>query len=137
MTRVGVIGFVAAAATLLVAAAAAAPAAPAAPPAPAGDAVAGGTLFKQRCSVCHSIVDDGKVTPGPLMLGLVGRKPGSAAKFTYSPAMKGFGGTWTTARLYQFLENPQKVLPGTFMVIAVPKPDERANVVAYLATLKK
>lgn len=136
MTRTGVIGLVAAAATLLASTSAMAAAAPAAPPAPAGDAAAGGVLFKQRCSVCHSIVDDGKVTPGPLMLGLVGRKPGSA-KFTYSPAMKAQGGTWTTARLYQFLENPGKVVPGTFMVIAVPKPDERANVVAYLATLKK
>jgi cytochrome c len=136
MTRAGVIGLVAAAATLMGASAAMAAAAPAPPPAPAGDAAVGATLFKQRCSVCHSIVDDGKVTPGPLMLGLVGRKPGSA-KFTYSPAMKAQGGTWTTARLYQFLEAPGKIVPGTFMVISLPKPDERANVVAYLATLKK
>ncbi len=134
MTRAGVMGFVAVAATLLGSASAMAAAAP--PAAPAGDAAAGATLFKQRCAVCHSIVDDGKVTPGPLMLGVVGRKPASA-KFNYSPALKSAGGTWTTARLYQFLEAPGKVVPGTFMVIAVPKADERANVVAYLATLKK
>jgi cytochrome c len=136
MTRAGVMGLVAAAATLLGSASAMAAAAPKAPPAPAGDAAAGGVLFKQRCGICHTIVDDGKVTPGPLLLGVVGRKAAST-KFTYSPALKATGITWDTAKLYQFLEAPQKIVPGTFMVISVPKPDERANVVAYLASLKK
>ena len=71
------------------------------------------------------------------MLGVVGRKPASVPKFNYSPALKGVGGAWNTARLYQFLEAPQKIVPGTFMVISLPKADERANVVSYLATLKK
>jgi cytochrome c len=83
------------------------------------------------------IMDDGKPHPAPNLRGVVGRKAASYPGFSYSPALKASAITWTAAKISQFLTGPQNLVPGTFMVITVPKDDERANVVAYLASLKK
>jgi cytochrome c len=102
----------------------------------AADAAKGATLVKQRCSVCHSLVVDTGPRPGPSMKGLAGRKAASVPNFKYSPALQKSGITWTPAKLDQFLAAPSKAVPGTFMAIAVPNPTERADIVAYLSTLK-
>lgn len=126
--------------------AAAAPAAPATP-APAadntdtitgvkyasytGDAVAGKADFT-TCMTCHSI-DPGVNKIGPSLHGVVGRKAGSIDGFTYSAANKGSGITWTEAKLFQYLENPQRVVPGTKMTFpGWSDPQKRADVIAYL-----
>jgi cytochrome c2 len=102
-----------------------------------GDAAKGAALFKQRCSACHTAVDDGKPHPAPTLQGVVGRKAGSLAAFKgYSPGLKALGKTWDRASLDAFLAMPAKQVPGTFMVISLPKADERQDVLAYLATLK-
>jgi cytochrome c len=44
---------------------------------------------------------------------------------------------WTDEKLFQYLENPQRVIPGTKMTYTgVKDPQQRANVIAYLNTLK-
>jgi cytochrome c len=100
-----------------------------------GDAAKGETLFKQRCSACHSIATPPPPGPAPNLRGVVGRKAG-AANFKYSKALPASGLTWTAQNLDKFLAAPATVIPGTFMVIAVPKPDERRDLIAYLATVK-
>lgn len=104
--------------------------------APAGNAAAGETAFKSQCAVCHATVDDGKVHPGPLLAGIVGRKAASVAGFNYSPALKTAAPTWTVANLDKFLNNAQGMVPGTFMVVKLSNPTTRQDVLAYLATLK-
>lgn len=104
--------------------------------APAGDAAKGEATFKSMCSVCHSVVDDGKPHPGPLLLGVVGRKSASVTGFNYSPALKAAGLTWTTTNLDAFLNNAQGKVPGTFMVVKLANPTQRQDVLAYLGTLK-
>jgi cytochrome c len=102
---------------------------------PTGDPVAGETLFKARCMACHVV---GAGQPGviaPNLRGVVGRKAASTA-FNYSPALKASGLTWNKAGLDSFLAAPMKKVPGTRMVIAVSDAKERANVIAWLATLK-
>lgn len=96
---------------------------------------AGQKLFQQRCSACHS-VETGKTRIGPSLAGIVGRKAGSNAGFAYSAALKGYGQSWTKATLDRFLAAPQKIAPGTRMVLAVPSADDRAAVIAYLSGLK-
>jgi cytochrome c len=50
--------------------------------------------------------------------------------------MKGKGGTWTFDDLNKFLASPKGFVPGTAMGFAgLPKDSERADVIAYLATL--
>jgi cytochrome c len=42
---------------------------------------------------------------------------------------------WTPEAIFAFLENPKKAIPGTKMAFAgLPKPEDRANLVAFLAT---
>jgi cytochrome c len=111
-------------------------AAPAATAAAKGNTANGQVLFKSRCAVCHYVVEDGNPHPAPLLKGLVGRKAGTTPFKGYSDALKASGKTWDLASLNQFLALPSKFVPGTFMVINLPKDDERADVLAYLATLK-
>jgi cytochrome c len=98
----------------------------------AADAGKGATLVQARCNVCHSP----EAGQGPDLAGVVGRKAGSLAGFPYSPAMKASKLTWTTANLDTFLADPNKRVPGTSMPNPVVDAGQRADIIAYLATLK-
>jgi len=90
------------------------------------------------CSVCHSTQPSGGPIEGPNLLGVVGRKAGSQPDFTkYTPALKAFGVTWSVKTLDKFLTNPMASVPGTAMPMLISDGKARADVVAYLATLKK
>ena len=90
------------------------------------------------CGVCHSVVTSGGPTEGPSLLGVVGRKPASQPDFAqYTTALKASGITWSTKTLDKFLINPAAKVPGTAMPMLTPDDKTRADVVAYLATLKK
>lgn len=105
-------------------------------PAAAQDAAAGARVFA-RCSVCHTTVP-GKNGLGPSLAGVVGRKAGSVPGFSYSPAMKASGIVWTKEKIQTFITNPQALVKGTRMMAPpVTNPKDRADVAAYLATLKK
>ncbi|HEU0067591.1 MAG TPA: cytochrome c family protein [Sphingomonas sp.] len=99
---------------------------------PAGDPVKGKAIFA-RCAICHT-VEPGKNKLGPSLAGVVGRVPASVPGFTYSAAMRADKVPWTVARLDGYLVNPRAMVPGTKMIFAgLPKPEDRANVIAYLA----
>jgi cytochrome c len=135
------------AATTTTAAAAADAAAPAAAKAPAADntdTVSGAKLasFKgdadkgkaafATCTTCHAI-EAGVNKIGPSLHGVVGRPAGSIAGYSYSSANKGSGITWSEDKLFQYLENPQRVVPGTKMSFpGWSDPQKRADVIAYL-----
>ena len=103
--------------------------------APLGDAAAGKTIFV-RCAICHSVTP-GENRLGPTLAGIVGRKAGTVAGYNYSPAMKNSGVTWTPDALDAYLANPRGKLPGVKMIFAgLPKHEDRANVIAYLANPK-
>lgn len=100
----------------------------------AQDAAAGKTAFA-RCSGCHSVGGNNGVGPG--LQGVLGRKAGSAAGFHYSPAMQAAAKVWDAAALDAFIASPQQALPGNAMPFAgVPDAKVRADIVAYLGTLK-
>ena len=102
---------------------------------PRGDAAAGAVIFKARCMACHVIGDGQKGVLAPNLRGVVGRKAAST-DFNYSHALSASGLTWTKPALYEFLAAPMTKVSGTRMVIAIGDPKDRADVVAYLATLK-
>ena len=100
----------------------------------AQDAAAGKALFTQ-CAVCHSI--DGSNAVGPSLKGVVGRKAGTADGFRYSRAMKNSGVVWDDKTLDAYLTDPQKLIPGNVMPFSgMADPKQRADVIAYLQTLK-
>ena len=98
----------------------------------------GKTIFTQRCGICHAVNKEpnGPVA-GPNMVGIVGRKAASVPGFTlYSEALKKSGLTWNTKTLSEFLIMPMQKVPGTVMPMMLPDDQERADVIAYLVTLK-
>jgi cytochrome c len=87
-----------------------------------------------QCRSCHS-VEPGKNGIGPTLHGIVGTKAGEVPGFAFSPALKQSGITWDRATLEQWLAGPTKMVPGTRMVIAVPDPVKRKEIIDYLHTL--
>lgn len=107
-------------------------------PAMAGDAAKGETVAK-KCIACHS-VKDAKSRVGPSLVGVVGRAVGSVEGFKYSASMKEYAataGAWDEAKLNAYLENPKAVVPkGSMAFAGIKDATERADLIAYLATLK-
>ncbi len=107
-----------------------------APALAAGDPAAGEALFKQKCAICHSPVQ-GTNKIGPSLYGVVGRKAGSLAGYSYSDAMKNANRTWDATTLSDYLTNPREKIPGVKMIFAgLPNETDRQNVIAYLSSLK-
>jgi cytochrome c len=100
-----------------------------------GDAAAGQRVFLQ-CQACHA-VEAGANRLGPTLHNVVGRQSGGVPGFSYSPANRNAGITWTPEKLFQYLENPRRIVPGTTMAFAgIGDPQRRADLIAYLATLR-
>ncbi|HTK35948.1 MAG TPA: c-type cytochrome [Caulobacteraceae bacterium] len=100
----------------------------------AQNAAAGAGVFAQ-CEVCHSI--DGSNGVGPSLKGVVGRTAGTAPGFDFSPAFKAVAKPWDAKSLDAFIADPQKAVPGNVMsFVGIPEAKDRADLVAYLATLK-
>ena len=100
----------------------------------AADVAAGEKTFG-KCKACHKI--DGTNGTGPHLDGVIARAPGTVAGYGYSDAMKALAEPWTPEHLNSFLIAPKAVVPGTKMSFAgMPKVEDRANVIAYLETLK-
>lgn len=99
-----------------------------------GDASKGKTAFTV-CATCHA-VDPGANRIGPTLHQVVGRKAGTVPGYNYSAANKNSGITWTKEKLFQYLEKPQRVVPGTKMTYpGMADPQQRADLIAYLATV--
>ncbi len=98
-----------------------------------GNALQGKAIYEVKCSACHS-AEDNRV--GPKHAGVLGRKAGSIQDYDYSPALKASRVVWSQATLTQWLSNPERTIPGQRMGYSLGLAQERADVVAYLATLK-
>jgi cytochrome c len=95
-----------------------------------------GEAVAKRCSSCHAFEEGGPNKVGPDLYNIVNRARASGAGFAYSAPMKAKGGNWTYDDLDHFLDNPKGFIPGTAMSFAgLKKPEERANIIAYLRTL--
>lgn len=107
-------------------------------PAVAGDAINGERVFK-RCAACHSVADKANKV-GPYLTGVVGRPVATAEGYSYSEDMKAFGAAgkvWDESTLNAYLENPKSVVAKTKMAFAgIKRAEERADLIAYLATKK-
>ena len=102
------------------------------------NADAGKAIFKQ-CQTCHTDEKGGPNRIGPNLWDVIGRKKASEPGFAYSEAMKKFASsgedTWTFEGINKFISNPRAEVPGTKMTfVGLKKPEDRANVIAYLRT---
>jgi cytochrome c len=103
----------------------------------AGDPANGEKVFR-KCAACHDVGPEAKAKVGPPLNGIIGRAAATFEGFKYSDAMTeaGAGGlVWSAETIGEFLEKPKDFVPGTKMTFAgLRKEEERADVIAYLAT---
>ncbi|MEM8694714.1 MAG: cytochrome c family protein [Pseudomonadota bacterium] len=98
-----------------------------------GDATAGEAVFAQ-CRTCH-VTDAGVNRTGPSLHNIVGREAGQVEGFNYTDANANSGIVWTPEKLFQYLENPARIIPGTRMAFAgLPEAQDRADLIAFLET---
>jgi cytochrome c len=105
----------------------------AAPTAFAADAAHGEEIYNSRCIACHS-PDANRV--GPKHRAVVGRKAGSLPDFSYSKAVKSSNVVWNEETLDQWLASPEAFIPGQRMNFKVADSADRADLIAYLKTLR-
>jgi cytochrome c len=98
-----------------------------------GDSVRGAALYQNRCSGCH-MPDEDRI--GPRHRGVVGRKAGSVAGYDYSDALSRSTIVWTNLSLDAWLADPEALIPGQRMAVNVGDPQDRADLIAYLTSLK-
>lgn len=104
----------------------------AAPAAAAGSAEAGEKVFL-KCRACHQIGAGAKHLVGPELNGVIGRKAGTVAGYSFSDAMKNSGLTWDAATLRDYLKNPRAKVTGTRMIfVGLPKDKDIDDLLAYV-----
>lgn len=101
-----------------------------------GDPIAGKAIFQRICQNCHSI-EIGVNKVGPSLWNVVGRQAGTVPDFEYSAAMKANKSEWTISSLDTYLSDPRGDIHGVKMFFrGLPEAKDRADVIAYLQTLK-
>ncbi len=99
----------------------------------AGDVERGKALFDRKCTGCHSLDSNRE---GPRLRDVYGRKAGTVSGFSYSDALRNSGVVWDAINLERWIRDSDAMLPQSAMGFAVPKTQDRADIVAYLRTLK-
>jgi cytochrome c len=96
-----------------------------------------GQAITKKCATCHSFEQGGPAKVGPNLWGILGNHHAHMEGFAYSPAMAALKDKiWDYETLNEFLVNPKADIPGTKMGFAgLKKPEERADVIAYLRSL--
>ena len=98
-------------------------------------AAEGEQLYGDECAGCHSL-DTASTADGPSLKGVVWRKVAALPDFAYTPALKSIGGSWSPARLDEFLKDAQVLAPRSSMFFTIGDPADRKAIIAYLKTVK-
>nr|WP_319515611.1 cytochrome c family protein [uncultured Cohaesibacter sp.] len=99
-----------------------------------------GERVAKKCAACHTFDAEMANKTGPHLFGVVNRAVASVDDFKYSDAMTAFGEgkVWDPEHLNTYLTKPKDMVPGTAMAFAgLKKPEDRANLISYLQTLKE
>ena len=103
-----------------------------------GDVAKGKAAFVRQCAICHTVEKGGDNRLGPNLFGIMGKKAGSVAGFTYTNAFKTRANwEWTEDGIGGWMMFPSTMVPGTAMgVFQGIAEKDRDDLVAYLGTLK-
>jgi len=97
-----------------------------------------GEQLAKVCVVCHTFNKGGPNKIGPNLWDVTEEEIAAVSNYQFSAALQADKGTkWDPERLNQWLYSPQSFAKGTKMTFAgFPKAQDRADVIAYLDTLK-
>jgi cytochrome c len=98
-----------------------------------GEAERGKVVFERRCTGCHALDSNRE---GPHLRGVYGRRAGSVPDFEYSTAIKRSALIWDEANLERWLRGTDDMVPDSNMGFRVPKAQERADIIAFLRTVR-
>jgi cytochrome c len=95
-----------------------------------------GERVAKKCAACHDFTKGGRNKIGPNLWNVLGRQSASHEGFSYSQAMRDFGGVWDFDNLNAFLTKPKGLVPGTAMGFAgLKNATDSANLLMYLRSL--
>ena len=97
-----------------------------------------GQQLAKVCTQCHTFEKGGANKIGPNLFGIMEENIAAVPGYQFSPALSAHKDEkWTPDKLNVWLHNPQSFAKGTKMSFAgMPKAQDRADVVAYLESLK-
>lgn len=90
--------------------------------------------FQRKCSICHSVQDDGVRRAGPTLAGVFGRKAGALPGYAYSEMMRNSEIVWSEATIDKLFDlGPDHYVPGSKMPMQrIVKAADRADLIEYL-----
>ena len=102
-------------------------------PANPGDALRGKLVFERRCTGCHALDSNRE---GPHLRGVYGRTAGTVPGFEYSAGVRKSGIVWNDTTIERWLRGTDDFIPDNKMGFRVPKAQDRADVIAFLKTVR-
>src|ERR1700674_3820368 len=90
------------------------------------------------CAACHSL-EPNRHMSGPSLAELWNRKAGTLASFPrYSAALKSSGIVWNDKMLDEWLDDPQRLVPGNTMTFqSIKNAQQRADLLAVLKDVSR
>jgi cytochrome c len=103
----------------------------------AGSIERGKVVFQNQCAVCHETAPEYH-KEGPSLTGVYGRRAGTAPFFAGYKGLRGADFVWDERTLDAWLADPRGFLGGrnTAMTLRLNDADQRADVIAYLKTVR-
>ena len=98
-----------------------------------GDTARGKLVFEHRCTGCHALDSNRE---GPHLRDVYGRRAGTVPDFEYSAAIRKSGIVWNDATIERWLRDTDEFIPGNKMGFRVPKAQDRADVIAFLRSMR-
>ena len=101
-----------------------------------GDADNGAIMYQDACGQCHQL-NAGLNKKGPQLMNIYGAPAAELEDYTYSDGLKTSGWIWDAQTLDPYIADAEKAMLDSKM-LSNPMPDaqERADVIAYLSTLR-
>lgn len=98
------------------------------------DMTNGERQFNRKCSICHSLSDDGVRRAGPTLAGLFGRPAGAVEGYIYSDTVANLGIEWNEKTIDQLFDlGPDHFIPGSKMPMQrIVRPEDRQDLIEYL-----
>ena len=90
--------------------------------------------FRRKCSICHSLAEDGQRRAGPTLAGLFGRPAGAVKGYVYSDTVANLGIDWTEESIDQLFDlGPDHFIPGSKMPMQrITRPEDRSDLIKFL-----